>query len=285
MKIQEVLKVGYDILKAENIETYMLDTQLILCKVLNKDKLYIITNRNIQVEDYKVEEFFKLLELRKGKMPVKYIVQSTEFMGINFFVKSGVLIPRADTEILVEEAIEEIKKRNLKSLCDVCCGSGAIGISIAHYIEELQVVCYDISETALEVTLLNTDSLKLNNRIQVYKSDLLSKAIEDKYSFDIIVSNPPYIKKEVIENLMEDVKNYEPFIALCGGDDGLDFYRRIIKESKEVLKPKGLIIFEIGYDQKEEVTKLLKNSGFKDVECIKDLSGNDRVVKGSLSYE
>lgn len=283
MKIQEVLKTGYDILKAENIETYMLDTQLILCKVLNKDKLFIITNRNLQVEDSKIQEFFKLLELRKGKMPVKYILQSTEFMGLNYFVKSGVLIPRADTEILVEEAIEEIKRRNLKSLCDVCCGSGVIGISIVHYIEALMAVCYDISETALEVTKVNIDRLKLENRVQVYKSDLLSKAIEDKCSFDIIVSNPPYIKKEVIGNLMEDVKNYEPFIALCGGDDGLDFYRRIIRESKEVLKPKGLIIFEIGYDQREEVTELLKNSGFKDVVCIKDLSGNDRVVKGVLS--
>lgn len=282
MKIQQLLTLGYDILKSENIETYMIDTQLILSKVLNKDKLFIITNRNLDVEDCKSKEFLKLMEFRKQKMPVKYILQSTEFMGIDYFVKPGVLIPRNDTEILVEDAIDEIKTRNLKSLCDVCCGSGAIGTSIAHYIEDLQVNCYDISDIALEVTKINIERLNLEKTVRVFKSDLLSKPIEDKCSFDIIVSNPPYIKKDVIETLMEDVKNYEPFIALCGGEDGMDFYRRIIKESRKVLNPGGLIIFEIGYDQREEVTKLLEDSGFEDVICIKDLSGNDRVVKGSL---
>lgn len=284
MKIQELLRSGYDILKSQNIETYMLDTQLILCRVLNKDKLFIITNRDLQVEENRRAEFLKLIELRKKKMPVKYILQSTEFMGLEYFIKPGVLIPRPDTEVLVEEAIKEIKKQNFKKICDVCCGSGAIGIAIANYIDDSQVICYDISEIALEVTQINLERFNLEERVQVLKSDLLSKAIENGCSFDVVVSNPPYIKSKVIGTLMEDVKNYEPFIALCGGEDGLDFYRRIIRESKKVLNPKGLIIFEIGYDQKEQVTKLLEQNGFKDVVCIKDLSGNDRVIKGSLSY-
>lgn len=284
MKIQELLRSGYDILKSQNIETYMIDTQLILCRVLNKDKLFIITNRDLQVEENRRAEFLKLIELRKKKMPVKYILQSTEFMGLEYFIKPGVLIPRPDTEVLVEEAIKEIKKQNFKKICDVCCGSGAIGIAIANYIDDSQVICYDISEIALEVTQINLERFNLEERVQVLKSDLLSKAIENGCSFDVVVSNPPYIKSKVIGTLMEDVKNYEPFIALCGGEDGLDFYRRIIRESKKVLNPKGLIIFEIGYDQKEQVTKLLKQNGFKDVVCIKDLSGNDRVIKGSLSY-
>lgn len=284
MKIQELLRSGYDILKSQNIETYMLDTQLILCKVLNKDKLFIITNRDLQVEENKRAEFLKLIELRKKKIPVKYILQSTEFMGLEYFIKTGVLIPRPDTEVLVEEAIKEIKKQNFKKICDVCCGSGAIGIAIANYIDDSQVICYDISEIALEVTQINLERFNLEERVQVLKSDLLSKAIENGYRFDVVVSNPPYIKSKVIGTLMEDVKNYEPFIALCGGEDGLDFYRKIIRELKKVLNPKGLIIFEIGYDQREEVTKLLEQNEFKDVVCIKDLSGNDRVIKGSLSY-
>lgn len=282
MKIQELLKSGYDILKSKNIETYMLDTQLILSKVINRDKLFIITNRDLQLDKDKIEEFFRLIKFRERKMPVKYILQSVEFMGFNYFIKSGVLIPRPDTEILVEEALSEIKMRNLRKLCDVCCGSGIIGISLANYIEDLQVIFYDISSIAIEVTNINVERFNLKQRVKVLKSDLLKRAIEDKCKFDIIVSNPPYIKKEVIETLMEDVKNYEPFIALCGGEDGLDFYRRIIEESKKVLNPDGSIIFEIGYDQKEEITELLEVSGFKDVVCVKDLSGNDRVIKGRL---
>lgn len=282
MKIQELLKSGYDMLKSKNIETYMLDTQLILSKAINRDRLFIITNRNLEVDKGRVEEFFRLIKLREERMPVKYILQSAEFMGLNYFVKPGVLIPRPDTEVLVEEALSEIKNRKLKKLCDVCCGSGVIGISLANYIKDLQVTCYDISSTALEVTEVNIEEFNLGDQVKVIKSDLLTVAIEDKCKFDIVVSNPPYIKKEVIGTLMEDVKNYEPFIALCGGEDGLDFYRRIIEESREILNPQGLIIFEIGYDQKTDVTELLEKNGFKDVICIKDLSGNDRVVKGRM---
>jgi release factor glutamine methyltransferase len=282
MKIQELLKFGYDTLKKVNIETYMLDAQLLLGEVLNVDKLFIITNRDMTVEDKIADEYIRLIKLREKKMPVKYIIKQAEFMGIDFFIKEGVLIPRGDTEILVEETLKEIKINSYKNICDVCCGSGAIGIAIAYYEEATNVICYDISDIALEVTKENVNKHKLNHRIEVNKSDLLSDAIKNKEKFDVVVSNPPYIKKDIIDTLMEDVKNYEPFIALCGGEDGLYFYRKLVIQSKEVLNIGGTLLFEIGYDQKEEVIKLMKDSGFKDVICIKDLSSNDRVVKGKL---
>lgn len=282
MKIQELLKFGYDTLKKVNIDTYMLDTQLILAEVLKVDKLFIITNRDMTVEDKIADEYIRLIKLREKKMPVKYIIKQAEFMGIDFFIKEGVLIPRGDTEILVEETLKEIKINSYKNICDVCCGSGAIGVAIAYYEEATNVICYDISDIALEVTKENVNKHKLNHRIEVNKSDLLSDAIKNKEKFDVVVSNPPYIKKDIIDTLMEDVKNYEPFIALCGGEDGLYFYRKLVIQSKEILNIGGTLLFEIGYDQKEEVMKLMKDSGFKDVICIKDLSGNDRVVKGKL---
>jgi len=280
MNIQELLKLGYELLKKVNIETYMIDSQLILCKVLNVDKLFIITNRGSKVEEKEIKEYVRLVKLREKKMPVKYILQNAEFMGINFFVKEGVLIPRMDTEILVEEAIEEIKGNNYKEICDVCCGSGAIGISLSNYIKEANVICYDISDIAIEVTEKNINMLGLNDRVEVHQSDLLNEAIEKNRKFDIIVANPPYIKESVIDTLMEDVKDYEPFIALSGGEDGLFFYRKLVVQSKKLLNHGGSLIFEIGYDQKEAVMNIMEKNGFESVTCIKDLSGNDRVVKG-----
>lgn len=282
MNIAQLLTKGYETLKEENIESYIIDTQLLLCEVLNVEKLFIIMNRELEIEEAKEKEFYKLLALRKSKMPIKYILGFSEFMGLEFQVKEGVLIPRPDTEILVEECIKIINENNLTTVCDVCCGSGAIGISLAYHTNIDKVMLYDISEVALEVTSENIKTIGVQDKAKVYKSDLLKDAIEKELTFDIIVSNPPYIKSSVIPTLMEDVKDFEPYIALCGGDDGLDFYRNITAESKKVLKEKGYLAFEIGHDQKEEVIKILKDEGFINVYSIKDLSANDRVVIGNL---
>jgi release factor glutamine methyltransferase len=271
-----------EILKKANIDSYRLDSQLILSKVINKDNLFILVNRDWEVEDKLVDEFLSLINKRKNKMPVKYILNECEFMGLDFWVEEGVLIPRPDTEILVEKAIEEIKENKLKKICDVCCGSGVIGLSLAKLLEDLDVSLFDISEKAIEVTKKNIFKLDLENKAKVYYSDLLKEAKINNMKFDMILSNPPYIRKDVIPTLMEDVKDYEPVIALDGGEDGLDFYHRITLDSKEILNEDGMIIYEIGHDQKQDVMNILVENGFCQVECLKDLAGNDRVVLGRL---
>jgi len=276
--IGELLIKGYEILRSEAIVSYQLDCQLLLSKVLNRSKLYIITNKELLVDKEKVKEFSELIELRRNKMPVKYILQQCEFMGINMFIKKGVLIPRPDTETLVEQAINEIRSRKYRYICDVCSGSGAIGIAVAFYIEETVVECYDISDDAKEVNEININRLKLGERVRFFQSDLLSEALLNNKIFDVILSNPPYIKKEEIPTLIDDVKDYEPFMALCGGVDGLDFYRQITKQSMKCLNARGMICFEIGYDQRDPVKDILHEYGFTNVNCIKDLEGNNRVI-------
>ena len=282
MNIGEALIQAYEILKKVNIESYLLDSQLLLSKVLNKDKLFIMLNRDFNLNVNQENEFSRLIEIRRGKMPIKYILEECEFMGMNFIVKPGVLIPRPDTEILVEEVIKHINERAYTKVCDVCSGSGAIGIAIAEFIKDVKVKLYDISDDALAVAKLNIERFDLSIRVNEENSNLLQVAIDGNKKFQVVVSNPPYIREAVIPTLMEDVKDYEPHIALNGGKDGLDFYRRITKQSLLVLEKGGLLAFEIGYDQKEEVKDILLRAGFKRIECIKDLSGNDRVIKAIL---
>ena len=283
MNIGEILIKSYGILKKVGIESYILDSQLLLTKVLNVNKLFIMINRSFDLNPKQENEFIRLIHLRENKMPVKYILEECEFMGMNFIVRPGVLIPRPDTEILVEGVIEYINKRAYTEVCDVCSGSGAIGIAIAEFVKEAKVTLYDISREAVALSKSNLEKFDLSKRVSAEFSDLLQVAIDENKKFQVVVSNPPYIRDEVIPTLMEDVKNYEPYLALSGGEDGLDFYRRITKQSLQVLEKGGLLAFEIGYDQKELVVGILLKSGFRGVECIKDLSGNDRVVSATLA--
>ena len=282
MNIGEILLKAYGILKKVGIESYLLDSQLLLGRVLNVDKVFIMTNRGFLLKCQEENEFLRLIQLRESKMPIKYILRECEFMGMNLIVRPGVLIPRPDTEILAEQVIKHINDKAYTQVCDVCTGSGAIGIAIAEFVKGAVVMLYDISEDAIAVAKLNIKKFDLGSRVNVETSDLLQRAIDQKKKFQVVVSNPPYIREAVIPTLMEDVKNYEPYIALSGGEDGLDFYRRITSESLQVLEKGGLLAFEIGYDQREEVKGILLKSGFSSIECIKDLSGNDRVIKGTL---
>ena len=281
-KIGELLIDGNKILKEANIDTYILDTQLLLGKVLGKDKLHLITNKEEEVSKFKEREFYSLIEKRKSKMPISYILKTTEFMGLDLHVEEGVLIPRGDTEILVEETLKFMDEDKEYEVCDLCCGSGAIGISIAHFRENTKVDLIDYYDVPEKVTKRNIVKQKLSNRAKFIKSDLLNEVINQQKKYDILVSNPPYIKEEVIDTLMEDVKDYEPHTALSGGNDGLDFYRRIVDDSDKILKENGILAFEIGHDQGEEVSNLMIEKGYKNVRVVKDLAGLDRVVIGNI---
>ena len=280
--IGELLIDGNKILKEANIDTYILDTQLLLGKVLGKDKLHLITNKEEEVSKFKEREFYSLIEKRKNKMPISYILKTTEFMGLDLHVEEGVLIPRGDTEILVEETLKFMDEDKEYEVCDLCCGSGAIGISIAHFRENTKVDLIDYYDVPEKVTKRNIVKQKLSNRAKFIKSDLLNEVINQQKKYDILVSNPPYIKEEVIDTLMEDVKDYEPHTALSGGNDGLDFYRRIVDDSDKILKENGILAFEIGHDQGEEVSNLMIEKGYKNVRVVKDLAGLDRVVIGNI---
>lgn len=279
----EVLNDGIEILKNAEVDNYRLDAQLLLGHVLKETKLYILTNRDVLISKGKEKEFLALIEKRKERMPIKYILGETEFMGLNFEVKEGVLIPRGDTEILVEEVLKLMDEEKSYEVCDLCSGSGAIGISLAHFRKNITVDEIDYFDIPEEVTKKNILKNNLEDRVSFIKSDLLKEVIGNK-RYDFLVSNPPYIRNEEVDKLMKDVKEYEPHTALDGGEDGLDFYKRIVEESKLVLKNDGIIAFEIGFDQREDVENLLKLNGFVDISSYQDLAGLDRVVIGHFKY-
>lgn len=278
--IGELLENGSKVLKDNNVDTYILDAKLLLGMVLGKDKIYLITNRDKEVSIKDEKEYLNLIEKRSRKMPIKYILGETEFMGIDLDVEEGVLIPRGDTEVLVEEVLSIINEEDSLDVCDLCSGSGAIGISLAILRKNIKVDEIDNYDIPEKVTKSNILKHALENRVKFIKSNLLSEVIKQEKKYDIIVSNPPYIKASEIDNLMDDVKVYEPHIALDGGEDGLVFYRKIIKESKLALNDNGLLAFEIGHDQGESVKKLMEEEGFSNIRLVKDLAGLDRVLLG-----
>lgn len=280
MKISEALKEAYEILKENNMDTYMLDAQVLLAHVLKKDRLFLTLNREEELENSTKDLFFNYIEERREMKPIKYITKECEFMGLDFYVEEGVLIPRPDTEILVEEVLKRINSRGYTQVCDVCCGSGAIGLSLAHHGDINSVELVDISDIALKVSGINAEKLELQKMVTITEGDLLNDFVDSEMKFDCIVSNPPYIESSVIDELMRDVKDYEPHLALDGGEDGLVFYRKITSQSKQILRDGGMLAFEIGYNQKESVSEILIQNKFKNIETFKDLGDNDRVVIG-----
>lgn len=280
MTIFEALRKGMIDLKISNIEEPNLKSRLLMQYVLNASRQYIIVNDKEELNKLKEKQYFDAIKLLKSGVPIEHITHQKEFMKLNFFVDNNVLIPRQDTEILVEEVIKIAKKIKAKNILDLCTGSGAIGISLAKYLPETKIVATDISNDALNIARKNAVINNVQNQMIFINSDLFRNLETQK--FDIIVSNPPYIKTNVIEKLDIQVKN-EPNIALDGGEDGLDFYRKIIKESYQYLKYNGYLCLEIGFDQKDNVVNILNETeNFKNIYCKKDLGDNDRVVVGQV---
>ena len=278
MKIKEAIEEGKNVLSKNNIEDNVIITRELLAFVLGVEKQYLV----IHLEDeLNVEDYIKFKEninkLINGK-PLQYITNNQEFMGLNFFVNENVLIPQPDTEIIVEETLKKCKELLQKNaqikILDLCTGSGAIAVSLASFLgDKIEIFASDISAKALDVARNNNEKNCTN--VRFIESNLFENIQEQK--FNIIVSNPPYIRSNVINELSKQVQN-EPHLALDGGEDGLKFYKKIIEQACNYIE-NGYLILEIGYDQKADVENMLKeNKNYAEINTIQDLSGNDSCV-------
>ncbi len=267
--------------------TPLLDAQIILAHILNKDRLYILVNKDKILTEEEYTEYNKMIEKRLLGVPVQYIVKNQEFMGLDFYIDEGVLIPRPDTEILIEKVLSHIDENEEYTIIDIGTGSGAITVSLAKYINYSKIYSVDISDTAIGIAKRNAKTHDVLDKIEFLKGSLFDP-LENrniKGNIDIIVSNPPYIPTKNIENLQIEVSKHEPKIALDGGEDGLFFYRKIIEYSKEYLKKGGLIALEVGHDQAKSVADIIKNhKAYKNIETTKDLAGIERVVSAKKQF-
>lgn len=276
MTIKELLTKGTIMLKGENLDSPSVKARLLLQDTLNKSRQYLLVHETEEVNEALKNKYLTNIEKVKNGTPIEHITHIKEFMKLNFYVNENVLIPRQDTEILVEEAIKIAKKINAKKILDLCTGSGAIAISLAKYIENAEITATDISQEAIRVAKRNAINNEVENSITFIESDLFENIANTKY--DMIISNPPYIKKDIIKKLSKDVQN-EPHIALDGGYDGLRFYRKIANKAYEYLKFGGYLCLEIGYDQKESVTEIIEQEQkYINTYCKKDLFDNDRII-------
>ncbi len=275
MNYTEAFLMGMQKLKEAQIGEAQLDARLLLEEVCGTDHNTLLCHGDREVSEAEEEQYRKALEQRAVHVPLQHLLGYQDFMGLRFQVNEYVLIPRQDTEILVEEAMRYL--HDGMRILDLCTGSGCILLSLLHYSNDCEGVGVDISQEALQVAAQNAELLGI--RADFLKSDLYEKVTG---KFDLLVSNPPYIERAVIPTLMEEVREYDPYIALDGGEDGLDFYRRIIGGAQDYLKRGGQILMEIGSGQAKAVSELLYEAGFKEIDVCKDFAGLDRVVSGRL---
>ena len=287
MNYKETYLWGRNELEKSGVVEFELDARLLLEHIChtNRNTLFVPGDREVTGEEEK--QYKEAIALRSSRIPLQHITGVQEFMGLEFKVNRHVLCPRQDTECLVEEVMRYLHDGN--RILDMCTGSGCILLSLLHYSNHCSGIGADISEKALEVAFENAKNIGAIKRpnpwdeetVKMIQSDLFSKVPEEK--FDIIVSNPPYIASAVIPTLMEEVRNHEPIQALDGMEDGLFFYRKIVAESRNYLTKEGMLFLEIGHDQGQAVSDLMREAGFKEVTVVKDFAGLDRVVYGSCS--
>ena len=275
MNYTEAFLMGMQKLKEAEIGEAQLDARLLLEEVCGTDHNTLLCHGDREVSEAEEEQYRKALEQRAVHVPLQHLLGYQDFMGLRFQVNEYVLIPRQDTEILVEEAMRYL--HDGMRILDLCTGSGCILLSLLHYSNDCEGVGVDISQEALQVAAQNAELLGI--KADFLKSDLYEKVTG---KFDLLVSNPPYIERKVIPTLMEEVREYDPYIALDGGEDGLDFYRRIIGGAQDYLKRGGQILMEIGSGQAQAVSELLREAGFKEIDACRDFAGLDRVVSGRL---
>lgn len=273
----ELIKIIEQFKSAGN-ENAIFDAHLILKHFLKLSSMDLVLEKNKEIDDLKLKEIDAAVLRCMNDEPIQYVLNSQEFMGLDFYVDKNVLIPRSDTETLVEHILTHFGKEAFTGL-DIGVGSGCISISLAHYSKNSLMRGIDISRDAVAIANRNAKSNNVDDRVCFEVADVYSYQPYGKY--DLVVSNPPYIETDIIKTLDNNVKSYEPYIALDGGKDGLDFYRYIIKTAPKFLKANGMLAFEIGYNQSKAVSQLMKEC-FDDIKVIKDYQGNDRVVSGII---
>ena len=250
MRLSEAISEGANILKKKNIRNFLLDSEILMGKILEKKREFIILNQNLKVKDNDYSKYISLIQKRGGNIPLAYLTKSKDFWKNNFYVDNRVLIPRPDTEILIEEILKIIKLKKINNILEIGVGSGCIILSILDEIDHLRGVGIDVSLRALQVCKINSKRLSLHDRLKLYKSDI------DKFhtgKYDAIVSNPPYLSYCEFHQLNKDVRYYEPSIALNGGTDGFSVIKKVILKTSKLLKRNGKLFLEIGHKQKKEL--------------------------------
>ena len=275
MNIQSALTEGLNILKNKSILSAKLDSEILMAKALGKKREYIILNNDKIIKEQNLKYFKKLVHERATRKPIAYLLKKKSFWNSEFYVNKNTLIPRPDTEIILEQVLKFTKNKNYLNILDIGVGSGCILLSILKERKNFYGTGIDISRNSLDICKMNAKKLLLDRRVKFFKSDVDKFAIG---KYDLVVSNPPYIKTSDLKYLESDVIKFEPKLALDGGLDGLSVIRKVIKKSSELLKKNGKFILEIGFDQKNKVIKLLNNKGFYINSTVKDLANNDRCI-------
>ena len=275
MKLETAIQNAYQILKKNDIKTALLDSEILLSVAINKSREYIILNSKLDINDKEYIYYQKIVNQRSKGKPIAYLTEKKFFWKHEFYVNEKVLIPRPDTEIIIEQVLKIYKNKNNINFLDIGFGSGCILLSVLEERKDFKATGIDISNHALKVCKINAYKLGVKNRVRLIKSDI------DKFSngkYDLIISNPPYIKNFDLKYLEKDVIKFEPKLALDGGLDGISEIRKIIKKSSELIKNSGKLVLEIAYNQKEEVKLLLKKNCFYINSVVKDLAKNDRCI-------
>lgn len=287
LTIKTLLADAIKKLKLRQYNNPSLDAQLILGHVINKDRAFVMVHKDYALNDYEAATFYDLIDKRNTGYPIQYILNKQEFMGLDFYIREGVLIPRADTENIVEAVIKIVKERYADldevRILDIGTGSGAIGCSLAYFIPKSKVIGIDVSDNTISVATINKEKLGLNN-YEISKMNIFDDIFQELNGFNIVVSNPPYIPADDIDKLQIEVSEFEPRNALDGGVEGLDFYNRIIHIFCKLAADRAILALECGWDQKDRIKLIMDQLvSFDRIETIKDLSGNDRGVIGFYS--
>ena len=278
MNLHNAINYGVKILQNSNIKSAKLDSEILMSSIIDKERLFIFLNHNKHIETDHFNQFKKLINKRSKGEPVAYLIGKKDFWNFEFKIDKNVLVPRPDSELIIEEVLKQTKNKHKLKLLDIGVGSGCLLLSILNEKKDFNGVGIDLSKNCLNLSKINAINLKIDHRVKFFKTDV------DNFNYgkyDLIVSNPPYINQYDLRKLDKEVVNFEPKLSLDGGLDGLSVIRKVINKASQLIKINGILILEIGFDQKERVKKILRNKGFYINKVIKDYANNDRCIVGT----